>query len=145
MLVSCSVYRSSWDGFMGSALGRSWRPKLNMMMSHLTSRSGRRAVRSQRQCCKLKSPFAALLALPPPTHGACCTRHVVLSILATVGVYWSDTESPMIRQLGIVVDGSSAGPGEQQFVVLAKTASMSAGGVSENPTHNFSIAIVSLS
>ena len=45
----------------------------------------------------------------------------------------------MIRQLGIVVDGSSAGPGEQQFVVLAKTASMSAGGVSENPTHNFSI------
>lgn len=29
----------------------------------------------------------------------------------------------MMRQFGKVVDGSSGGPGEQQFVVFAKTAS----------------------
>jgi hypothetical protein len=34
--------------------------------------------------------------------------------------HWSDTLSPMMRQLGSVVDGSRAGPGEQQIVVLAK-------------------------
>lgn len=34
---------------------------------------------------------------------------------------WSETESPMMRQFGKVVDGSSGGPGEQQFVEFAKT------------------------
>jgi hypothetical protein len=40
----------------------------------------------------------------------------------TKQTHWSETESPMIRQFGRVVDGTSAGPGEQHVVVLANTA-----------------------
>ena len=90
-------------------------PKLNMMISQLTCRSGRSAVRSQcpavrgeDRCeseffgkdadhvadslisfapCRFLRPFEASFADPPPTHGACCTLQVELSNSATTGVY----------------------------------------------------------
>ena len=87
-------------------------PKLNMIRSHATGRSGRSVVRSQCPACRLRRPLLASFAEPPPTLarimcGACSTLQVVLSSAVTCGVYWLETESPMTRQFGSV---SEIGP-----------------------------------
>jgi hypothetical protein len=58
-----------------------------------------------------------LFAEPPPTQGACWTLQVALSSRVTTGVYWLETESPMIRQFGSVLEMSSPGPGLQHSVL----------------------------
>ena len=65
---------------------------------------------------RFRRPVSALFADPPPTHGACCTLQVELSSVVTTGVYWLDTESPMIRQFGRSVETSWPGPGDQHSV-----------------------------
>lgn len=60
-------------------------------------------------------------ALGTLAHGACWTLQTLRSRSATDGVYWSDTESPMMRQFGKLVEMSCAGPGAQHFDVLANT------------------------
>ena len=52
---------------------------------------------------KQASPVATSSAPPPPLQGLCCTNAVVLSRLATWGVYPMDTESPMTMTEGSAV------------------------------------------